>query len=151
MWKKLGIYFKIRLRNDTNKLDITVSYFSPLNERVRSTGRMRLLGFIYDHRWSCTERGALSGLSSGSRRLWGHNQDWHLQARSYWPGSRTRLSQFGVWGYAKAKKKVIHNQGLTGSILKARTPSKSITILHFSVREHKALFYLWDERQHEDK
>lgn len=42
-------------------------------------------------------------------------------------GVQTRLSQFGVWGYATPKKKVIHNEGLKGSFLKACT-SKSIPI-----------------------
>lgn len=42
-------------------------------------------------------------------------------------GVQTRLSQFGVWSYATPKKKVIHNEGLKGSFLKACT-SKSITI-----------------------
>lgn len=43
-------------------------------------------------------------------------------------GVQTRLSQFGVGGYASPKKKVIHNQGLMGSFLKAASPPKSITI-----------------------
>lgn len=50
-------------------------------------------------------------------------------------GVQTRLSQFGVWGYATPKKKVIHNEGLKGSFLKACT-SKSITILQAILQRH---------------
>ena len=58
-------------------------------------------------------------------------------------GVQTRLSQFGVWGYATAKKKVIHHQGLKGSVLKALSPSKSITINQSLLEGAMTYCHLW--------
>lgn len=68
--------------------------------------------------------------------------------------SRQGSLSLGVWGYATAKKKVIHNQGLKGGegafffFLKGRSPSKSITNSQLFFKDCVLTYcHLWPRRR----
>lgn len=98
-----GIFFYINLKGKPHKMLTWIHFHDKFGNEYCSLRNITS---------PCRELRALTGPGSGSLRLGNIIRTGTFKHALSDQGVQTRLSQFGVWGYAKAKKKVIHNQGL---------------------------------------